>query len=138
MPRRPGKPSKPAPPPPTFQDAVPNPFRAGKKHQPRDHLQAPPQVDNTAVEAEALAHWRRVAAQAMLDVEERARKRAPGEPPEEMPAAKAQRLRALAVELATRKMEGLALYEPLPVQAKFHQSAVRVRILRGSNRSGKT
>lgn len=47
-------------------------------------------------------------------------------------------LRALAMELAKRKIEGLRLYEPLPVQSRFHASKARTRLARGSNRSGKT
>lgn len=50
----------------------------------------------------------------------------------------AERLRRLASELARRRLEGLRLYEPLPEQERFHKSAARIRILRGSNRGGKT
>lgn len=37
-----------------------------------------------------------------------------------------------------RRMESLKLYAPLPVQDKFHASTARVRLLKGSNRAGKT
>ncbi|HET6574485.1 MAG TPA: terminase family protein [Fimbriiglobus sp.] len=50
----------------------------------------------------------------------------------------AQESRAAAAELARRKFEALSLYEALPVQEAFHQSRARQRLLRGSNRSGKT
>lgn len=49
-----------------------------------------------------------------------------------------ERLKAAARELAARRMEALALYEPLPHQEAFHRSACRQRVIRGSNRSGKT
>lgn len=42
------------------------------------------------------------------------------------------------MELAQRRMAALRLYQPLPVQAEFHQSTARVRLARGSNRAGKT
>ncbi len=41
-------------------------------------------------------------------------------------------------ELISRRMESLQLYEPLPKQLAFHQSRCQHRILRGSNRAGKT
>jgi hypothetical protein len=50
----------------------------------------------------------------------------------------AHELRCYIAECARRKIEGLRLYEPLPVQLAFHQSRKRVRLLRGGNRSGKT
>ncbi len=40
--------------------------------------------------------------------------------------------------MLSRQFEALALYEPLPVQDAFHRSRARQRLLRGSNRSGKT
>lgn len=58
-------------------------------------------------------------------------------PPSMTPSA-ARRARKLIVELAKRKIEALKLYEPLPVQAEFHESKARTNILRGSNRGGKT
>lgn len=56
----------------------------------------------------------------------------------DLPPQDAQRLQTLLVEIASRKVDGLSLYEPLPVQASFHASHCRVRVLRGSNRGGKT
>jgi hypothetical protein len=47
-------------------------------------------------------------------------------------------LRRLAHELARRKCEAMHLYEPLVNQAAFHLSRTRIRLLRGSNRGGKT
>jgi hypothetical protein len=41
-------------------------------------------------------------------------------------------------ELAGRQVEALKLYEPLPAQEEFHKSRSRQRLLRGSNRGGKT
>lgn len=40
--------------------------------------------------------------------------------------------------MAVRESESLYLYEPLPEQARFHQSKAQHRLLRGSNRGGKT
>ena len=53
-------------------------------------------------------------------------------------AATQVRLQALLAERASRRVEGLKLYEPLPPQLAFHQSTSRIRIVRGGNRSGKT
>lgn len=47
-------------------------------------------------------------------------------------------LRRVAHELALRKMQPLRLYEPLPIQAEFHDCNSKTRLLRGSNRGGKT
>lgn len=47
-------------------------------------------------------------------------------------------LRRLLNERARRRHESLKLYEPLPAQARFHASDSKQRILRGSNRGGKT
>lgn len=44
----------------------------------------------------------------------------------------------LLAELARRQMEALSLYETLPVAREFHTCRARQRIIRGSNRSGKT
>lgn len=46
--------------------------------------------------------------------------------------------RSLLIELANRSAESLAMYEPLPVVQKFHESRAQIRLVRGSNRSGKT
>jgi Terminase large subunit, T4likevirus-type, N-terminal len=50
----------------------------------------------------------------------------------------ADRLHRIVSELSQRKIEGLRLYEALPEQDRFHKSKSRVRLARGSNRSGKT
>jgi hypothetical protein len=47
-------------------------------------------------------------------------------------------LAKLLSERAKRNIEGLALYKPLPVQEEFHRCLLPERLLRGSNRSGKT
>lgn len=47
-------------------------------------------------------------------------------------------LKRLAAALAARKFEALNLYEPLGEQARFHASTTQIRLLRGSNRGGKT
>lgn len=47
-------------------------------------------------------------------------------------------LRKKLLELANRRIEGLKLYEPMPVQAAFEMSHAKERVLRGSNQSGKT
>ena len=44
----------------------------------------------------------------------------------------------LLSEIADRRRETLGLYEPLAHVAPFHESNAPERILRGSNRSGKT
>src|SRR5438132_983360 len=49
-----------------------------------------------------------------------------------------QRLRALAIEKAKRQVEALRLYEPLPLMHSFHACEAKIRVIRGSNRSGKT
>lgn len=46
--------------------------------------------------------------------------------------------RRLVKEALLREMEALRLYQPLPIQREFHQCRARTRLLRGSNRSGKT
>jgi hypothetical protein len=50
----------------------------------------------------------------------------------------AQELLDIASRIAERRREALKLYEPLPVQEEFHASRTRIRLLRGSNRGGKT
>lgn len=52
--------------------------------------------------------------------------------------AEAQRLRQILLERAKRKIEGLRLYQPMVMQEAFHSSRAPERILRGSNRAGKT
>jgi hypothetical protein len=59
-------------------------------------------------------------------------------PDQEIDDANAQELRNLAHEYAKRQIEALRLYEPMPEQDRFHRSKCRMRIVRGSNRSGKT
>lgn len=49
-----------------------------------------------------------------------------------------EKLRSLVGELARRRAESLRLYEPLPEQQRFHSSMKMERLLRGSNRGGKT
>lgn len=41
-------------------------------------------------------------------------------------------------ELAARNIEGLSLYEPIPLAQEFHRCTASERIVRGSNRAGKT
>lgn len=53
-------------------------------------------------------------------------------------SARAHRLRELVVERRRRRMDALKIYEPLTEQKKFHCSRARIRLLRGSNRGGKT
>jgi len=61
------------------------------------------------------------------------------EPDEQaLSAACAQEMRSVLMERARRQVEALKLYEPLSVQAAFHQSKALERIVRGSNQSGKT
>src|SRR5579859_4814531 len=62
-------------------------------------------------------------------------------PPEKVRSAsfyEQERLRAIISEYASRRTEALRLYEPLPSQERFHSSAYQERLLRGSNRGGKT
>lgn len=48
------------------------------------------------------------------------------------------KINELAAELANRQCEALRIFEPLPHVADFHKCDAPERILRGSNRSGKT
>ncbi len=48
------------------------------------------------------------------------------------------KLRRYVTEIRTRQTETLRLYRPLPSQEAFHSSLAWERILRGSNRGGKT
>jgi hypothetical protein len=45
---------------------------------------------------------------------------------------------AILAEWARRQSESLRLYEPLPMQQRFHASDTMIRLLPGSNRAGKT
>jgi phage terminase large subunit-like protein len=47
-------------------------------------------------------------------------------------------LHKLLSEKAKRRIEGLRLYKPMPTQDAFHRCLLPERLLRGSNRSGKT
>lgn len=49
-----------------------------------------------------------------------------------------QRLRDLVIERQLRAKSPLKLYRPMPLQDEFHRSDTYVRLLLGSNRSGKT
>jgi hypothetical protein len=49
-----------------------------------------------------------------------------------------RRVQLLVAEVARRRMESLNLYQPLPAQARFHESRAQIRLARGSNRGGKT
>jgi hypothetical protein len=55
-----------------------------------------------------------------------------------LPPHQAARMRNLLAEKAARKLDALRVYEPLPVQRRFHESLSRLNVLRGSNRGGKT
>jgi hypothetical protein len=55
-----------------------------------------------------------------------------------MPAMDLDHARRLITELAVRRAEALAIYEPLPNQQAFHASLAPERLLRGSIRAGKT
>lgn len=57
---------------------------------------------------------------------------------EQATSYRAEQARRYAAELARRQMESLRLYEPLASQQAFHESMAPERILRGSNRGGKT
>lgn len=55
-----------------------------------------------------------------------------------IPPMLARRIRNVTAELASRQMEALSLYEPLPMQQRFHESQAKIRMNRGSNRAGKS
>lgn len=59
-------------------------------------------------------------------------------PVSRMTTTQRNRLARVLSELANRKMEALSLYEPLPEALAFHKCPSSERLLRGSNRSGKT
>ena len=58
--------------------------------------------------------------------------------PETLGFADTLRFKRLAAELVARQCEALKLYEPLPVIERFHADDRDERLLRGSNRAGKT
>lgn len=62
----------------------------------------------------------------------------PPEDPTRLSAVEHKRLKRLLCELANRRREALRLYEPLPVLEKFHEDTRKKRLVRGSNRAGKT
>ena len=55
-----------------------------------------------------------------------------------LPADQAADLKRLLIERLARRIDGLKLYIPMPLQVAFHESAAHERLIRGSNRSGKT
>lgn len=59
-------------------------------------------------------------------------------PPPLLSADQAADLRRLLQERLKRKVDGLQLYRPMPLQRDFHSSNAREKLIRGSNRSGKT
>jgi hypothetical protein len=62
-----------------------------------------------------------------------------GGPPDEIATeSRARRVQILLREYADRIVDPLTLYRPLPNQRKFHQCRATERLLRGSNRAGKT
>lgn len=58
--------------------------------------------------------------------------------PDPVTATELRRFEELLYENARRKVEASRLYEPLPLQEEFLGSQAQIRLLRGSNRSGKT
>ena len=62
----------------------------------------------------------------------------PPPPPDEISEFQRERLQNLLREQARRQIEALTLYDPLPFQKAFHECRAPERILRGSNRAGKT
>lgn len=60
------------------------------------------------------------------------------QPKQGISAFKTAYLTRLLMERAKRRKEALRLYEPIPAQLAFHTSGSKVRVLRGSNRGGKT
>ncbi len=59
-------------------------------------------------------------------------------PPPLLPADQAADLKQLLIERLSRRIDGLKLYVPMPTQQAFHDSNCHERLIRGSNRSGKT
>ena len=60
------------------------------------------------------------------------------QPPETISQDTLENQAQLLAELARRRAEALSLYRPLQSQDRFHKSSTIVRLLRGSNRAGKT
>lgn len=58
--------------------------------------------------------------------------------PEPLSFADTARFMRVASELVNRQCEALKLYEPLPIIDRFHACTLDERLLRGSNRAGKT
>ncbi len=58
-------------------------------------------------------------------------------PEEQVESNEEAELRQIAYEYARRQIEALKLYEPMPEQNRFHHSRCPMRVVRGSNRSGK-
>lgn len=60
------------------------------------------------------------------------------QPKPALPSDQAADLKALLIEKLKRRIDGLRLYRPMPLQERFHSSHCREKLIRGSNRSGKT
>lgn len=58
--------------------------------------------------------------------------------PSHLTVAEQLEFQSVLAEIASRRCEALKLYKPLKHQMEFHSSRALERILRGSNRSGKT
>jgi hypothetical protein len=74
----------------------------------------------------------------MESSQKRKRGRPPKAPPPLLPADQAADLKALLTERIKRRIDGLKLYDPMPLQREFHTSKAKERLIRGANRSGKT
>jgi hypothetical protein len=105
-------------PPPQFPDPDPRFTILGRQGQKPQQVTADPPLPPTITP--------------LLDDEEG------GTPYDQLTDHQAIRLRGILLEQARRKLESIRLYEPLPTQLSFHASQSRIRLLRGSNRSGKT
>ncbi len=68
----------------------------------------------------------------------RKRGRPPKAPQPLLPADQAADLKLLLIERIKRRIDGLKLYVPMPLQQDFHISQAKERLYRGANRSGKT
>lgn len=62
----------------------------------------------------------------------------PPSEPARLDPARQRELTEAARELLQRRMEGLRLYEPMPAQDAFHKCVAKERLIRGSNRAGKS